>query len=116
MHELSVTRDILNIVLKHARRNNVTEIKKIELEIGALSDLEQEWIQRYFTTLAAGSVAADARIVVKKIPCRFICSSCRSEFSADLSSDDALVCPQCGEAEVRMTSGMEYTIKSMEAV
>ena len=116
MHELSVTKDILNIVLRHARRNNVTEVKKIELEIGALSDLEQEWIQRYFTSLAAGSVAAEARIVVKKIPCRFTCSSCRLEFSADLSSDDALVCPQCGAVEARMTSGMEYTVKSMEAV
>lgn len=116
MHELSVTKDILNIVLKHARRHGVAEIRKIELEIGALSDLEQEWIQRYFTTLAAGSVAAKARIVVKKIPCRFTCSSCRSEFSADLSSDEALVCPQCGSAEVHMTSGMEYTVKNMEAV
>lgn len=116
MHELSVTKDILNIVLKHARRHSVAEIRKIELEIGALSDLEQEWIQRYFTSLAAGSVAAHARIVVKKIPCRFTCGSCGSVFPADLSADDTPVCPQCGSAEIHMTSGMEYTVKSMEAV
>lgn len=62
MHELPVTEDILKIVLSYARRHGVTEVKKVSLEIGALSDLEEEWIQRYFRKPAAGSVAADARI------------------------------------------------------
>ena len=48
MHELPVTKSILGIVLRHAESNNVQRVVSIELSIGALSDLEDEWLQRYF--------------------------------------------------------------------
>ncbi len=116
MHELAITKDILNIVLRYAQRHKVGEVKKIFLEIGALSDLEEEWIQRYFSTLAKGSVAATAALEVTKVPCRFVCDDCFDEFPSDLSADESPVCPQCGSSRVHMTSGTEYTVKSMEAL
>ena len=45
MHELPITEDILKIVLKHAQRNNVQRVVSINLQIGKLSGLEDEWIQ-----------------------------------------------------------------------
>lgn len=116
MHELPVTEEILKIVLQYARRHGVTEVKKVFLEIGALSDLEEEWIQRYFRKLASGSVAAGAAIEVKKLPCTFRCGGCGYTFTANLDTNEKLLCPRCGEAEIRMISGDEYTVKSMEAL
>lgn len=116
MHELSVTKDILDIVLRYARRHKVTEVKKIYLEIGALSDLEEEWIQRYFSRLAEGSVTARAVIKVTKVPCRFSCGDCLHEFTSDLDPARDSSCPKCGSSEIHMISGDEYTVKSMEAV
>jgi len=116
MHELSITKDILDIVLRYVRRHNVTEVKKISLEIGALSDLEEEWIRRYFATLAKGSAAASATIEVTKLPFRFLCEDCLEDFQAELSADSAPACPRCGSSRIRMTSGAEYTVKSMEAL
>ena len=37
MHELPVTKSILDIVLRHAAANEVTRIATIDLSIGALS-------------------------------------------------------------------------------
>ena len=48
MHELQVTESILDIVLRHAEANQVNKILSIQLKVGELSDLEDEWIQRYF--------------------------------------------------------------------
>ncbi len=44
MHELSVTKSIYQIVLKHAKRGNVKKVISVNLEIGALSDLQDEWV------------------------------------------------------------------------
>jgi len=116
MHELSVTGDILEIVLRHARIHGLRDVKKISLEIGALSDLEEEWIQRYFKTLAEGTAAAGAKIEVTKLPCRFTCNACFSGFQSDLTTDSPVTCPRCGSVSVHMISGGEYTVKSMEGI
>ena len=55
MHELPVTKSIYKIVRKHARKNWVRRVISENLEIGILSDLEQEWIQRYFDYLSKGT-------------------------------------------------------------
>lgn len=46
--------EILEIVLRYARRHRVTQVSKVLLEIGELSDLEQEWIQHYFDAISSG--------------------------------------------------------------
>ena len=48
MHELPVMNSILDIVIKHAKMNNVKKIIKIYLKVGVLSDLEEKWMQQYF--------------------------------------------------------------------
>ena len=47
MHELQITERILDVVLKHATGQDVSKVVRIHLRIGALSDLEDEWIQHY---------------------------------------------------------------------
>lgn len=116
MHELPVTEEILKIVLRYARRHGVTEVKKVYLEIGALSDLEEEWIQTYFQKCAAGTVAAGAIIEVTKLHLCFSCRGCDKEFSSDLQGEGTLVCPDCGGTGVHLISGDEYRVKSMEAI
>jgi len=115
MHELGITHEILEIVLRYARRHRVTQVSKVLLEIGELSDLEQEWIQHYFDAISRGSVAEGAIIEVKKLPCRFFCRQCGNEFVTTLTNDEPLVCYGCGSEAVEMISGSEYTVKSMEA-
>ncbi len=57
MHELQVTERILDIVVKHAEANSVQKVLSIQLRIGELSDLENEWIQKYFDYLSKDTVA-----------------------------------------------------------
>lgn len=115
-----MTQDILRIVLRHARANEVHRVERIDLEIGALSDLEEEWIQHYFSRIAAGTPAAGAQLKVSTVPCRFVCRDCGEEFTAELAAElddeDKLRCPVCSSSSIEMFSGDEYRIKSMEAL
>ena len=42
MHELSVTESILNVVSKHAQKNDVCQVLGIAVRVGELSDLEDK--------------------------------------------------------------------------
>ena len=115
MHELTVTHEILAIVLRYARQNRVSQVHKITLEIGELSDLEQPWIQRYFDAISRGSLAEGAVIEVEIPACRFRCDDCSNDFVMSLSADEPVLCSGCGSKNVQMISGAEYRVKSMEA-
>jgi hydrogenase nickel incorporation protein HypA/HybF len=116
MHELATTQEILKIVLRHAGTHGISRVERIYLELGELSDLQQEWIQRYFDRISRGTVAAGAKIVVELRPSSFACSACTTIFPAKLSAAGELRCPHCGGTAVRMVSGDEYRVKSMEAM
>jgi hydrogenase nickel incorporation protein HypA/HybF len=114
MHELPVTESILKIVLKHAEQNSVRQVVSIQLQIGKLSDLEDEWIQRYFDYLSKGTVAEGAKLKIERMPIMMKCDACATSYEAEAKKLGELVCPSCGEKGGTLLSGREYYIKDME--
>ena len=113
MHELPITESILNIVLKHAAKNNVRQVVAIHLRIGKLSDLEDEWI--HITRLfKQGTMAQGAKLIIERTPIILQCNSCNTSYEADMATIGDAVCPACGQTESTLISGREYYIKDME--
>jgi len=116
VHELQVTKRILDIALEHAKGHEVRRIAVIHLRIGALSDLEDEWLQRYFTYLSRGTLADRARLAIERMPIVVRCSGCSKSFEVEKSALDAAACPGCGESRCELVSGREYVVANMEVV
>jgi len=114
MHELPITESILKIVLKHAEMNGVQKVMVIHLQIGKLSDLEDDWIQHYFDYLSKGTVAEGAKLKIERTPVMVKCHACSTSYEAETARMGDLVCPRCGEKDGTLLSGREYTIKEME--
>ncbi|MBW2181380.1 MAG: hydrogenase maturation nickel metallochaperone HypA [Deltaproteobacteria bacterium] len=100
MHELPVTESILDIVLKNAKKNDVKKIVTIYLNVGELSDLEEEWMQKYFQYLSKGTLAETAQL----------------SFIVDKNDLGKIQCPKCNEEKCTLKSGKEYYIKNMEVI
>ncbi len=115
MHELPVTESILKIVLKHAQASGVRKVRTIRLKVGKLSDLEDEWIQRYFDYLSKGSVAEGARLEIERTPIVMQCNACLESYRVEAAEIGDLPCPACGGKGGTLLSGREYTVKEMEA-
>ena len=115
MHELPVTRSILAIVLKHAEANGVDRVLAIDLKVGALSDLEPEWLQNYFDHLSRGTPAEGAELRVSRSELTFLCEGCGERFDAAREELEKARCPQCDSRELALVSGTGYTVESMEA-
>ena len=115
MHELPVTESILNICVKHAEANNAKKIVAIELKVGGMSDLEDEWMQKYFDYLAKDSIAEGAKLKIERTPVVVQCNLCAHTFNVDIKKREKLLCPEC-EGTCTLISGKEYHIKNMEVV
>ena len=113
MHELPITEDILKIALTHGEKNGAKRIVRINLVIGELTDLIDEWVQRYFEYLAKDTVAAEAKLVIERVPITVMCGQCNKPFVVDKKKLD-FNCPVCGQKGTDMIRGREFTVKSIE--
>lgn len=116
MHELPVMQEVLGLVLKHAQRHRVEKVYAVQMRVGEMSDLEEEWMQRYFDHLAKGSLAEGAQLKIERVPVKMQCQACGNRFHPDMNNRERIVCPECDESNCILISGREYTIVNLEAV
>jgi hydrogenase nickel incorporation protein HypA/HybF len=116
MHELPVTEKILDIIVSHAQRNNVQKVVSVNLRVGELSDLENEWIQHYFDYLAKDSVAEGAKLVIERVPVVMHCNGCGESFQVDVKAMKEIQCGNCDSKDYTLVSGKDYYIKDMEVI
>ena len=115
MHELPVIENILKVVLAHAVKHRVKRVVAIHLEVGELSDLEDQWMQHYFDYLSKGSPAEKAQLMIERIPARLQCNQCGKVFPFVIVRDEKNVCPACAAGDGRLISGQGYFVKNLEA-
>lgn len=116
MHELPVIDSILKVVLVHAAKHRVRKVLVIHLEVGELSDLEDQWMQHYFDHLSKGSRAEKARLVIERIPARLQCSQCGENFPFNKVDGESNSCPACFARDCRLIAGQGYFVKNIEAL
>ncbi len=109
MHELSLTREIVDYVAVRAGPRAVT---RVVLEIGALSGVEVDAVKFCFEVCRAGTPLEHAELTVVEVPGRGRCLDCGAE--RDLP--DYFTRCGCGAFPVECLAGEELVIKSMEVV
>ena len=114
MHELPVIEKVLKIVLAHAGKNNVRQVVAISLQVGSLSDLEDEWMQRYFDYMSKGTIAQGAKLKIERMPVILQCNSCDVSYNVEPAVIGDAACPKCKSKDKKLTSGRGYFISNME--
>ncbi len=110
MHELPITQEILRIALAHA---NQQRIASLTLVIGDLTGFVDDSIQFYFNILAQGTVAEGATLHFKRVPVRFRCRRCRTEFTPP---PQQWQCPTCQALGGDVIAGKEFLVESIEII
>ena len=115
MHELSVTQSILEIALDYAARGQATQVVEIQLQIGEVSDFDDEWFQRYFDFVSKGTIAEGAKLRISRVPARIQCDRCSFIFPLDKATWNTQ-CPSCQSKDTHLLSGREFRVESLEVV
>ena len=111
MHELTVTKSILSIVLQKAHEVKARKITKVDLRVGRLTGYVPECIQLQFDILSRNTAAAGADLSFNQPPAQLHCRKCSIDFTSD-SFD--LICPNCHNLEIDILSGRELYVESIE--
>ena len=114
MHEMAYIVDIIDTVCASAQKAGATKVKQITLNIGAMRDFHQEYIDAYFTHFSKDTLAEGAEVIVNFIPANVRCKCCGAVLPVDLTvKDDAPHCPDHPDSEVELVSGMELAVESI---
>ena len=112
MHEMSIATDILELVKREMKKNDVTRLKALNLRIGEMTAVEPESLRFCFEAAIEKTDLEGAVLSIEETPLRGRCRNCGEEFG--LERYLATPCPACGEREADIISGRELDIVSME--
>ena len=107
MHEVSVMRNLLDIVEATAKREGAGKIDVIHLRIGEMAGVNYQSLEFAFEILSKGTRAEGGRLEFEKVSLRGRCSGCSVEFSPD---DLVFRCPECGSGSVDIIAGREMEV------
>jgi len=111
MHELAVTESILSIAEKHARQSGAQRVTNLYLVIGRLSSIVDDSVQFYWDMISQGTLCEGSKLHFQRVPASLLCLDCENVYTLD---DELMPCPSCGSARVKVTSGDQFFLDSIE--
>lgn len=111
MHELALSESIVDLVLECARRESLSAVTRVVVELGAAAGVEHEALRFSFDAVTADTPARGAELVIESVPLRARCRACAAEFEPENFFD---ACPRCGEHGAAVLAGRELRVKSLE--
>jgi hydrogenase nickel incorporation protein HypA/HybF len=99
MHESSLARQLLSVVIERAASQGATRVLAVRGWVADAEELSAESLAWQFGRHAAGTIADGARvdIVVKPVSAR--CTRCGATYRPD---HHLTLCPRCGSVEAEM--------------
>lgn len=111
MHELSITEQLLEITLRHAKEANASAVSHIYLVIGKLSSIIDDSVMFYWNIIAKGTLAESAKLHFKRIEASFRCLDCSFEYHP---LNDEFSCPRCNSIHIQVVKGDEFYIEAID--
>ena len=111
MHELALTRSLIDLVEKESEKQGFKRALEIRLKLGEYSGVIPDYILDLFPYAAKDTAAEGAALVFEKVPARFACPDCGYEGPVERR---AARCPDCGGTALKMTQGREFFVDSLK--
>ena len=111
MHELSVCQGLLREVARVAAEHHAERVERIVLQIGELSGVEPQLLERAFAVARAGTLAAGAELEIRSGPVVVVCRECGGRSAVP---PNRLVCTYCGDWRVQVVEGEELLLLTVE--
>ncbi|WP_080797295.1 hydrogenase maturation nickel metallochaperone HypA/HybF [Arabiibacter massiliensis] len=115
MHEMSLVRNVMDIVLERAEAAGASRVVAVHVLVGEGRDVVNELFEGLFRFLARGTIAEDAELVLVEMPYMVRCNRCGAPFHLNVMDEGTWTCPRCEAArDYALVSGMELTISELE--
>ncbi len=111
MHEMAITQSILDIAIDHAQRCGAARVSELNLVIGQLSTVVDDSVQFYWDIISKDTLCEGATLNFERIPAQMNCLDCGHTYALSRGLE---ACPHCGGFQVRVLTGDEFRLESIE--
>jgi hydrogenase nickel incorporation protein HypA/HybF len=111
MHELSVCQALVAQLKSVSAANGGGVVQLVRLRVGPLSGIEATLLRHAFPIASAGTIADGAQLVIDVAPVVVHCTECGARTDA---APNRMLCGACNGYRVRMISGDEMLLESVE--
>ena len=120
MHEFSFAFNIFKVAEATAIKYNAKKITEVLLEIGELTLIVPELLQRSFEIATKGSIAEGAILKITMTPGKIKCRNCSKISEVSLTHDAQLTglqlfkCSHCGSNNTEIIEGKKANVKNIK--
>ena len=93
------------------RQTGLTKIHRVILKIGNMKNVNPDLIISIFSMLSKNSPIEGANLLILSIPVTLSCMDCKKK---SYREDNLLKCPHCGSLNVKLLTGLEFAVESVE--
>lgn len=111
MHELPVTENLLEIALRHAEQAGAKRVISLNIVIGRLASIVDDSVQFYWDIVSEDTIAAGAQLNFARLEIELECQSCYHHYQP---APDELACPICKSSNIKIVSGQEFYLESID--
>lgn len=111
MHEMALTESIVEIATEAAKEQGAQKVKRVFVDVGALSHVEPDALLFCFAAVSAGTIAEGAELEIDRVPGAGQCLDCGKNV---MLTEQFGACPECGRYRVQMTGGDELRVREIE--
>lgn len=112
MHELGVVYEVIKIVDRFSKENNITKVEKIVLEVGKLSQAIPRFIQECYPAAVDNTPYEETTLEIIELPANGKCRNCNEIYDI---IKNRKICPECEGEDYELISGQEFNIKEVVA-
>jgi len=112
LHEIGVVFEIIKTVETFARKNGVTNIDTVVLQIGELSSMIPKYVEACYPAAVEGTLLQNTKLVIEILPGNAICKKCNKVFNL---LENNSKCPSCKSKDWEILCGKEFMIKEIIA-
>jgi len=112
LHEVGVMIEVVQTVENFARRNGVTKIETLVLQVGELSAMIPRYLEACYPAAVEGTMLQDTNLKIEVLPGNGICKACNKVFNIIANNS---TCPNCGSRHWEVLCGKEFMIKEIVA-
>jgi len=111
MHELSIAREIFDIIEAERVRHGFEVVEKVRLRVGGLSGVEPQALEFAFEVIREDTCAAQADLEIEMEPTKLVCRQCQFTTNDNYGPN---ACKQCGSFDVGIDATAGVDIVSLE--
>jgi hydrogenase nickel incorporation protein HypA/HybF len=104
--------EVIKTVENFAKKNGLTKIDTLVLQIGELSSMIPKYIEACYPAAVDGTLMQETKLKIEILPGNAICKKCNKVFNLIQNSSK---CPNCESKEWEILGGKEFMIKEIIA-